>query len=94
MQFTCEFSLFFEALLRGWSTWVMIEKASKTPYPPTFFSWVVLGVGFSLGCWVVLCVVSVRVCMLKFDKLDRFLLVLKRGFFWVDEVYVRLSSFV
>jgi hypothetical protein len=55
----CENRFVFEALLRDWSTWVMIEKASKTPYPPGFFSCGVLGLGFSVGCWVVLCVVFV-----------------------------------
>jgi hypothetical protein len=48
-----------ESLLRAWSTWIMKEKRSKTPYPPDFFSWAVLGLRLSVGRWLVLAVVSV-----------------------------------
>jgi len=58
--------LFFEALLRGWSTWLMTEKASKTPYPPVFFSCRAPLMEFVAGFCLVLVVVSVRVCMLSF----------------------------
>jgi hypothetical protein len=52
----------------AYSTWLMIEKASKTPYPPVFFSCAVPFAWFWLGLVLVLAVVSVRVCMLVFAE--------------------------
>lgn len=71
----------------------MRRRRSKRPYPPYFFSCAVLLVGVCGGFVRVLCVVFVRVCMLKcallhvelmvFTSLSRPRILMAVASFWI-----------